>query len=143
MLSLVVFPSVIVVMGGLAVLYGVTRHRRYMEGIRQQRARDLTAKRTRATFAWASEITLTNVVAVDEALLIRYERIDPVGGPAAEGTVVAYCRDDAARRVLEAWSDARVALEAQMDLSGRRLVLREITNSARVELSTVPAGSAS
>jgi hypothetical protein len=138
-----VFPSVIVVMGALAVLYGLTRHRRYMEGIRQRRARELTAKRTRSTFAWASEITLTNVVSVDDALLIRYERVDPVGASPVEGTVVAYCRDDAALKVLEGWSDARVALEAQMDLSGRRLVLREITNSERVELSTVPVGSTS
>jgi len=142
-LSLVVFPSVIVVMGVLAMLYGLTRHRRYMEGIRQQRARELTARRTRATFAWASQIALANVMAVDGALLIRYERIDDLGVPVAEGTVVAYCSDETVLKILEGWASARVALEAQMDLSGRRLMLREITNSERVELSTVPARSAS
>lgn len=142
MLSLVVFPSVIVVMGALAVLYGLSRHHRYMESIRQQRARDLTAKRTSASFAWASEIVLTNVVAVEGALLMGYERLDVSGRTPRDGTIVAYCADSAAVRVLETWASARVGIEAAMDLSGRRLVLRQITNSERVELSTIPVGSA-
>ena len=146
MLSLVVFPSSIVLMGIVAFLVGWRLHSRFMNSIRAKRAAEFNASHLSSTMAYEPEVLITNVMRADESLLIGYRpylQTEPYlqtqrGTPMAQGTFVAFGSDNGVYDQLEMWCNQQACIRVELDHLDNRLRLCRSYTTEQIELSMVP-----
>ncbi|KJE77966.1 hypothetical protein FEAC_03380 [Ferrimicrobium acidiphilum DSM 19497] len=140
MLSLVVFPSTIVLMGIIAFLVGWRRHTRFMDSIRARRAAEFNASHLTSTMAYEPEVLITNVMRADESILIGYQ---PYTQPEqrvsrAQATFVAFGSDSDVFERLEGWCEQQACIRVELDHLDSRLRLCRLYTTEQIELSMVP-----
>jgi hypothetical protein len=140
MLSLVVFPSTIVLMGIVAFLVGWKRHTRFMNSIRAKRAAEFNASHLSSTMAYEPEVLITNVMRADASLLIGYQPYLQAeqGTPKAQGTFVAFGYDSDVFERLELWCSQQACIRVELDHLDSRLRLCRSYTTEQIELSMVP-----
>jgi hypothetical protein len=140
MLSLVVFPSAIVLMGIIAFLVGWRRHTRFMNSIRARRAAEFNATHLSSTMAYEPEVLITNVMRADESVLIGYQPyLQPEHStPKAQGTFVAFGSDGDVFERLESWCAQQACIRVELDHLENRLRLCRSHTTEQIELSMVP-----
>ncbi|WP_298207955.1 hypothetical protein [Ferrimicrobium sp.] len=140
MLSLVVFPSTIVLMGIVAFLVGWRRHARFMSSIRAKRAAEFNANHLSQTMAYEPEVLITNVMRADESVLIGYQPYLHAAQDVtkAQGTFVAFGSEASVLERLENWCTQQACIRVELDHLGNRLRLSRSYTTEQVELSMVP-----
>ncbi|MCI2975564.1 MAG: hypothetical protein MP439_05750 [Ferrimicrobium sp.] len=141
MLSLVVFPSTIVLMGIVAFLVGWKRHARFMNSIRAKRAAQYNATHIATTMAYEPEVMITNVMRADESLLIGYQPYLHTAQDVtkAQGTFVAFGTTQEVLECLENWCAQQACVRVELNHMDHRLRLCRTYTTEQVELSMVPS----
>ncbi len=140
MLSLVVFPSTIVLMGIVALLVGWRRHARFMDSIRARRAAEFNASHLSSTMAYEPEVLITNVMRADQSILIGYQPYlqSEQRAPKAQGTFVVFGSDSDAFERLESWCEQQACIRVELDHLDNLLRLCRSYTTEQIELSMVP-----
>ncbi len=138
-IALVIFPSLLLLFGVTALVIGLVRHRRYMEGLRRKRAIQSTVKRTSSALARGPQIVLTNVMADGGTLLVAYEPLGASeGGGGESGTFVAFDPGGEAFSKLDQWCRSLACVRVEVDYPAARLRVAHLADAEQLELSIAP-----